>query len=73
MKKIALLFSPGLDSFLSNWMSMPSEEADIQRLARWCVVFFEGLLFQFAIFVDRERILSDWQIFLRSLFMHTEN
>ena len=43
------------------------ETADIARTARWCVVFFEGLLFQYIIFGDRERVLHDWQIFLRSI------
>jgi len=32
MKKIALLFSPGLDSFLSNWMMSSGDDVDIERI-----------------------------------------
>ena len=32
MKKIALLFSPGLDSFLSNWMMSSDDDVDIERI-----------------------------------------
>ncbi|MFC1479374.1 hypothetical protein ACFL6F_02150, partial [Planctomycetota bacterium] len=75
LKKLDLqweLILTGLGQNLKQTDILP-KEADVQRLARWCVVFFEGLLFQYAIFGDRERVLNDWQLFLSSLFMNTQN
>ena len=43
-----------------------------KQAARQCIVFFNGLLFHFNIYQDRESVIREWKTFLQGLFPQSE-